>query len=69
VVKCVWVRIHCGAVFVIIVIVVIIIIIIIIIIIRLAWLKTIDDNLRTQPKHFWKYISKFKSNEQSVTQM
>jgi hypothetical protein len=34
----------------------------------LAWLKTVDDNLRTQPKHFWKRISKFKRNEQSVTQ-
>jgi hypothetical protein len=25
--------------------------------------------LRTQPKHFWKYISKFKRNDQSVTQI
>jgi hypothetical protein len=31
-------------------------------------LKTIN-NLRTQPKHFWKYISKFKRNGQSVTQI
>jgi hypothetical protein len=35
----------------------------------LDWLKTIDNNLRTQPKHFWKYISKFKRNDQSVTQI
>jgi hypothetical protein len=32
-------------------------------------LKIIDNNLRTQPKHFWKYISKFKRNDQSVTQI
>jgi hypothetical protein len=36
---------------------------------RLAWLKAVDDNLRTQPEHFWKCISKFKRNEQSVTQI
>jgi hypothetical protein len=35
----------------------------------LDWLKTIDNNLRTQPKHFWKYISKFKGNDQSVIQI
>jgi hypothetical protein len=35
----------------------------------LAWLKTIDDNLRIQPKHFWKYISKFKRNDQAITQI
>jgi hypothetical protein len=35
---------------------------------RLVWLKTID-NLRTQPKYFWKYISKFKRNDQSVIQI
>jgi hypothetical protein len=31
-------------------------------------LKSIDDNLRTQPKDYWKYISKFKDNYHSVTQ-
>jgi hypothetical protein len=36
---------------------------------RLDWLKTIDNGLRTQPKHFWKYISKFKRNDQSVTKI
>jgi hypothetical protein len=36
---------------------------------RLDLLKTIDDNLRTQPKHFWKYISKLKKNNQSVTRI
>jgi hypothetical protein len=35
----------------------------------LDWLKAVDNNLRTQPKHFWKYISKFKRNDQSVTQI
>jgi hypothetical protein len=28
---------------------------------RLVWLTYIDENLKTQPKNFWKYISKFKS--------
>jgi hypothetical protein len=36
---------------------------------RLAWLTYIDENLKTQPKHFWKYISKFKKNDQAVTQL
>jgi hypothetical protein len=35
----------------------------------LVWLKTIDNNLRTQPKHIWKYSSKFKRNDQSITQI
>jgi hypothetical protein len=35
----------------------------------LHWLKTIDNNLRTQPNQFWKYICKFKRNDQSVTQI
>jgi hypothetical protein len=26
---------------------------------RLRWLKSIDDNLKTKPKDFWKYVSKF----------
>jgi hypothetical protein len=36
---------------------------------RLDCLKTIDDYFRTQPKHFWKYITKFKRNDQSVTKI
>jgi hypothetical protein len=36
---------------------------------RLAWLTYIDENLKTQPKHFRKYISKFKKNDQAVTQL
>jgi hypothetical protein len=36
---------------------------------RLDLLKTIDNNFSTQPKHFWKYISKFKRNDQPVTQI
>jgi hypothetical protein len=35
----------------------------------LDWLKTIDNNFRTQPKHIWIYISKFKRNDKSVTQI
>jgi hypothetical protein len=35
---------------------------------RLDWLKNIDNNWRTQPKHVCKYISKFKGNDHSVTQ-
>jgi hypothetical protein len=33
----------------------------------LDWLKTIDNNLRTQPKQLRKYISKFNKNYQPVT--
>jgi hypothetical protein len=36
---------------------------------RFDWLKIIDNNFRTQPKHFWKYICKFKRNDQSVIQI
>jgi hypothetical protein len=36
---------------------------------RLAWLTHIDKNLKTEPKHFWKYISKFKKNDQAVSQL
>jgi hypothetical protein len=35
----------------------------------LDWLKASNNNLRTQPKHLWKYISKFKGNDQLVTQI
>lgn len=33
------------------------------------WLKAIDDNFRTQPKNFHKYISKFKGNNKPVTKL
>jgi hypothetical protein len=36
---------------------------------RLASLSYIDENLKTQPKHFRKFISKFKKNDQAVTQL
>jgi hypothetical protein len=36
---------------------------------RLAWLTYIEENLKTRPKHFWKYISKFKKNDPAVTQL
>jgi hypothetical protein len=35
---------------------------IIIIIIRLRWLKSIDNNLKSQPQHVWKYISNFRKH-------
>jgi hypothetical protein len=35
----------------------------------LVWLTYIDEILKTQPKHFWKYISKFKKNDQAFTQL
>jgi hypothetical protein len=34
---------------------------------RLDWLKTTDNNLRTQPKNVWKYISKCERNDKYVT--
>jgi hypothetical protein len=36
---------------------------------RLAWLTYIDENLKTQTRQSWKYISKFKKNDQAVTQL
>jgi hypothetical protein len=36
---------------------------------KLRWLKSIDDNLKTKPKGFWKYISKFKKNYHVSTQL
>jgi hypothetical protein len=36
---------------------------------RLRWLKSVDNTLRTQPKQFWKYLSKFKNNYHTVTQI
>jgi hypothetical protein len=29
----------------------------------------VDDNLKTKPKDFWKYVSKFKKNEHVVNQL
>jgi hypothetical protein len=36
---------------------------------RHRWLKSIDDSLRTKPKDFWKYVSKFMKNDHVVTQL
>lgn len=34
---------------------------------KLQWLKSIDNNLKTNPVHFWKYVSSFrKSDNNSV---
>jgi hypothetical protein len=30
---------------------------------RLLWLKSIDDNVKTKPKEFWKYVFEFKKND------
>jgi hypothetical protein len=35
---------------------------------RLRWLKSINVKLKTKPKDFWKYVSKFKKNDHVVTQ-
>jgi hypothetical protein len=32
-------------------------------------LKSTDDNLKTKPKYFWKYVYKFKKNDHVVTQL
>jgi hypothetical protein len=32
-------------------------------------LKSINDNLKTKPNDFWKYVSKFKKNDHVVTQL
>jgi hypothetical protein len=35
----------------------------------IRWLKSVYSNLTTQPKQFWNYISKFKNNYHTVTQI
>jgi hypothetical protein len=30
---------------------------------KLQWLKSIDDNLKTNPVHFWKYVSLFRKSD------
>jgi hypothetical protein len=32
---------------------------------RLLWVQSVEDNLKTSPKDFWKYVSRFKKNELS----
>jgi hypothetical protein len=27
---------------------------------RLRWLKSINNNIKSQPQHFWKYVSNFR---------
>ncbi|PNF41595.1 hypothetical protein B7P43_G11563 [Cryptotermes secundus] len=29
---------------------------------RLRWLKSLDNNLKSQPQHFWKYVSNFRKH-------
>jgi hypothetical protein len=34
---------------------------------RLKWLKSVDENLKSQPKQFWKYVASFrKRNSNSI---
>jgi hypothetical protein len=36
---------------------------------RLMWLKSIDNNLKLQPQHFWKYVSNFRKHRSSSIQL
>jgi hypothetical protein len=42
---------------------------IIIIIIIIRWLKSIDDNLKSQPKQFWKYVASFRRRNSTPIQL
>jgi hypothetical protein len=36
---------------------------------RQHWLKFVDDSLRNNPHHFWKYVSNFKRKDNSFIQL
>jgi hypothetical protein len=36
---------------------------------RLEWLKFINENLKSHPKHFWKYVSKFRNVAADLIQL
>jgi hypothetical protein len=36
---------------------------------RLRWLKSTDNNLKSQPQHFWKYISNFSKHRSGSIQL
>lgn len=36
---------------------------------ELHWLNSVGDNLSTQSKHYWKYVSKCKKNDHILTQI
>jgi hypothetical protein len=36
---------------------------------RLAWLKSIDDNLKRQPAKFWKFVSTFQKSNSTLIQL
>jgi hypothetical protein len=36
---------------------------------RQQWLKSVDDSLKTHPRHFWKYVSNFKRKYNSFIQL
>jgi hypothetical protein len=36
---------------------------------RLRWLKSIDDNLKLQPKQFWKYVASYRKRNSTSVQL
>jgi hypothetical protein len=36
---------------------------------RLRWLQYIDDNLKTQPNHFWKYMASHRKRNSTSIQL
>ncbi|PNF33582.1 hypothetical protein B7P43_G14684 [Cryptotermes secundus] len=36
---------------------------------RLRWLKTVEENLKSQPKQFWKYVASFKKRNPNSIQL
>jgi hypothetical protein len=36
---------------------------------RLRWLKSIDNNLKSRPQHFWKYVSNFRKHRSGSIQL
>jgi hypothetical protein len=33
------------------------------------WLKSVDNNLKSQPQHFWKYVSNFRKDRSGPIQL
>jgi hypothetical protein len=36
---------------------------------RLRWLESINVNIRTQPRHFWKYVASFREKSSTSIQL
>jgi hypothetical protein len=34
-----------------------------------TWLKSVDNNLKSQPQHFWKYVSNFRKHRSGSVQL